>query len=548
MDDNWMARLSEASVLFQQSGPFFISLLFLLIGSTVARNAYQTVCQRKEPPPTEKETGTYRAWFIFSFAFGSALTLAGVVYWYKHEPIYVFSGVIQNLNSSQTLWGDHDAKGTVYIHRIPLGSDVEGEKRDDEFLIVRQTPFREGEMFALHFLKTREDGAATRIEKLPLSYSATPPELEIRWNPATGKNELVPINANLSAESHKTSMSLSLIAEAKAETMPPPALMDIQRPVAMSANQIVDALQGDRVYVGTEISALDTMLRLSNSDRVALVANDGMTEPMVVTLLDLTRHGDPELSYKAKQVLAGANAAAIFRKNLLDAKAATRTRYSAALYRIPTTDALALLNSIPKLPAEAAAAKKRITSNWTPRLLAASPTSSGDRYWFVALSSRGNTEKMISCVSEKISGDDFIPMAPTTGQAIFTLAGTEAEVDNWMLALSGAYGKTRAFYMTSFQTAFNNAGKALGYNLPDSTKVNNIIWKCSSSDSKTNTCTSTIVNAPDTFIVKRNAGDRTKLTVSIAPGVSGYSHSKGWVLHAADVFEGCGATVSFSQP
>src|SRR4051812_10957076 len=109
-DVDWMSRLTAATVLFQQSGPFFISLLFLLIGSTIARNAYDAVNQRKEPPPTEKEIATYRAWFIFSFAFGSALTLAGVVYWYEHEPIYVFSGVIQNLNSSQTLWGDRDAK------------------------------------------------------------------------------------------------------------------------------------------------------------------------------------------------------------------------------------------------------------------------------------------------------------------------------------------------------------------------------------------------------------------------------------------------------
>ena len=545
MNADWMKHLTEGSVMFHEQGPFFISLLFLLIGSTIARKAYKNVCERKEPVPTEKEVGTYRAWFIFSFVFGSALTLAGVVYWFKHEPIYAFSGVIQNLNSAQTVWGDRDAQGTVYIHRIPLGSDIDGEKRNDEFLIVRGTPFRDGEEFDLHFMKKTEDGSATRIDKLPLKYSTTSPELEIQWNPKTGKNELVSSGTAEAPKRPNASLSLSLISEARADMLQTSFAQ--REPDRLSVNRIIDVLQGDRVYVGSEISALDAMLKLAANERLALVANDGMSEPVVITLLDLTRHSDAELAYKAKLALSGVDVAAILRTKLTDVKPATRARYSAVLLRLPTRDALAIVNSIPKLPAEAVAVKKRIASNWTPRLLAASATSSGDRYWFAALWNRGDSA-MTACVSRKLStSGDFVAAPPATGQAIFTLAAPATVVDDWMLALSGAYGQTHAFYTTSFQEAFNSAGKARGLILPDSRQTDAISWKCNSVDPKTNTCTSTIAYGPNTYIVKRDAADRTKLTVSLGPGVSGYSHSKDWVLKAADEVENCGAVVSFTH-
>src|SRR5262249_27684223 len=149
-------------------------------------------------------------------------------------------------------------------------------------------------------------------------------------------------------------------------------------PRTSNAYELTAALQGSPTYVGKEIDALETVRGMSAAARAAFLSAEGPDEPVIVSILDLARHEDPQLSHKAAELAASVDGTALFARKLADPK--TRAMYSAALPRLDPKLALNILAAAP--PAnDLAAIRKQILSGGTPRLIAPTSSAEGDRYW-----------------------------------------------------------------------------------------------------------------------------------------------------------------------
>src|SRR6266550_702879 len=101
------AQLSDVPYLaasFKDGGPFFISVLFVVIVSGWAAHLYRTVCERKDPPPTPEERNTYRLYFFYAVAVGAIATGVSLWWWVNHESVYTLRGSIRSLTSAEAVW------------------------------------------------------------------------------------------------------------------------------------------------------------------------------------------------------------------------------------------------------------------------------------------------------------------------------------------------------------------------------------------------------------------------------------------------------------
>lgn len=398
---NSVDSVTQMTIMFQQAGPFFMSILFLVVFSTWAYRRYKAASDRVPPLPAA-DVATHRSWYIGSLLIGCSLTIAATVYWFKHEPIYKVKGKVVGLTSNEEIWGedDDDANGP-YIRAHFHKSDPTGQTRDAVFVIVRSSPVAAGDSFTLWYRKDVD----LRAVPLQFTYDGTSPDLKHDYDPQRG-DFLAPANP---PAPKKTSWKLDLLHEAYAQT--PPAMRgaaqaQLSQP-SMSQAEIIRALQAQPVRLGSEILAINSALALSVAERNALLASNGTSEPLLITVLDLTRHEEKELSYKASLLLKGVDVDGILRAKLTDKNSTVRAMYAPLLLRIDSTQAKQIIKSIAKPSAEVSDAKRRLEPPWTPRLITAAPSAEGDRYWLVAEWPVHQSSAQL-CVSKVIASSDFV--------------------------------------------------------------------------------------------------------------------------------------------
>lgn len=390
-----MENVSQWAVAMQQTGPFFVSILFLVVIATWARVSYRAVCERKEPRASKEELHTHRGYFIYAVVFGSLMTIAAMIYWFVKVPVYTFTGQVRNLGTAEALWGDSDDGTSTYIRPIFLTPDPDGLRRNDSFIIVSRSAFSNGQEFSLQYQK-----AGGRIEELTFTYEGKPLQLAIQFDEKTQRNVLVPIGRR---EPRQVAWSLDLIGTAYAQTnLPTPQRQ--QQPAAIRPTDVVSALQSERLFVGSEITAIRAIAQMSPGTRNALVASEGPHEPMVITLLDLKRHSDRELSYNAATLLRPYDTKKLIAEKLQEPS--LREQYKKVLYRIPPADALAIIRSLPSRGSDLTRIKDELSTKTTPRLLAAIPSSEGDRFWMTVDLPAG--PRTSACVQSALGTSDHV--------------------------------------------------------------------------------------------------------------------------------------------
>jgi hypothetical protein len=293
-------NLSKLSELALQYGPFFFSVLFVLGVMRWAYKVFKETSTRTNPPASKKDLSTARLVFLGTFFFGLVLVVVSVTWWLWFRPtIYVYQGEIIDLQEYETL---APASENVYFRSEPKASIDGIPLRNEHFVIVQNSPIHKGQTFDIEFSKNKSKRNKFSIVYDPSDLS---PKFRVDWDDNSHTNVL---HQEKQLSAHVKPLTWTVYA-AQAQTQIP--LSEGKAPIAQQAQKMqgrnwpAQVLQNSSSDVGAKIAALDEVNRMPAS---ALTApSEPGHEPFLATLLDLTRHSDKEVSYKATEALKKVN-------------------------------------------------------------------------------------------------------------------------------------------------------------------------------------------------------------------------------------------------
>lgn len=380
-----MEQLAQLTQLAYQYGPFLFALLFMLVISRWGYQIYQQACTR-EPPASQEEINTYRLYFIGSTGFGFSLVILALGWWFYHNDSpqqYVFKGEIRGLKDYERI-----ASSSIYLRPrwVSSGLPDAPQLHNEEFLVVQERPFKAQSNFDVLFSK-----GPGNLEQLSLPYSeADYPIYQISWDDRQGKMRLQLISTEPSAQAFNWLRSAQAAdSEPNAITRLPyafPLLAESQNiSVPKDPQQLETLLQAYTTPVSTKLLIIAELQTWDEAKLKSFLKRPGFSEPPLLSLLDLTRHTDKELAYKARQLLQ-MNAKepynwvnSILSEMLLSTDSFVQMQAESILQRIEAETALALISSLQKRLPSLSALGAEIRQNGT-RVLYPTGTQEGDQY------------------------------------------------------------------------------------------------------------------------------------------------------------------------
>ncbi len=274
--------------LSYQYGPFLFAVLFTLVISKRARNNYYEVVTRSEPPPTDEEKTTYRRVYIGTFAFGVVLVIASVTWWMFNQTYHhVFTGRIVDLK-------DYEQVSSMQMYFRPILHAQHGEAppmRDEEFVLVQAGTIPSSKTLDVYYSK-----GGSHIEKFQVCCKdGSHSKYQVVWSDSLRTNVL----ERIAPPAGIASVSGNVVWAAEQDEQ---SVFGHQVPFRRDGSaryDPVEVLQDERSDVGSKIVAIDHLLALEDDSLRAMARIVTEKEPMAQTLLDLTRHSDKELAYKA---------------------------------------------------------------------------------------------------------------------------------------------------------------------------------------------------------------------------------------------------------
>jgi len=147
METNWIKELANAGFLW---GPFFFSILFMLVITRTAHSYYAKVVERTSPPADAEEKKLYANYFKLSIACGIVMVFLSVGWWIfgQLQRNNTFEGAIVGLDPNINLIPTEDG---IYLR--PTETQIGKGKylRDYHFAIISDKPFEEGQKFRLDY-------------------------------------------------------------------------------------------------------------------------------------------------------------------------------------------------------------------------------------------------------------------------------------------------------------------------------------------------------------------------------------------------------------
>jgi hypothetical protein len=320
--------------------------------------------------------------------------------------VYVFSGEIRGLHDYEKITSTE-----LFFKRVPVPTIAPRMPglRDEQFVIVQTKPFSPADTFRLWFSKSDDDQ-----EEFTIKYSAGNPKLKFEWNEQKGKNVLQP-----AVEAAVTGAWLPGLPELEAATQAKAAVAKKARPAAAPpAAPAVDpymirALQDERSQVGTKINILDKLSLLDAASLRAYLTARTAKEPVAITLVDLSRHADRELAFKAQRLLAKADLDGILVGQLAAPDKQARDAAAQTLMRLEQPRALKIIDAAKSAPpAQIAEVKRQIAAQPAVEMPIPTGSPNGDRYYMNIAWSPANPE-IGRCVA-----DAFLAGPPVEAPAI----------------------------------------------------------------------------------------------------------------------------------
>ena len=365
--------------LAYQYGPFFFAILFNVAITLWAYRMYHGAKRHDE-------VKTYRAYFLTTVSFGMLLVCLSIYWWWSHPPYYVYKGVIKELEDYQKL-----TSTDLFFKRelIPRADKNLAQICNDYFLVVRDKPFSNAEEFDVWFSR-----GGDHQERLTLRYMAGEPKFRIEFDPQTGKN-------TLKMTSPGSSSKALLLGRAYAQTAPSaPSRVRVKAPAAGPAVDmaLINTLQDERAPVGTKIASIDRLGSLPDQDLKSCLESVTQKEPMILTILDLTRHTDKELSYKARTLVEKRyNPQPFLSQKLLSSSTADRDLATTILFRMEPDRASRYIPA--SGPSWLNGLRNDVRSGKKSRVLIPTGSSGGDRYYVRATWDPKN-QQVVNCLTQ----------------------------------------------------------------------------------------------------------------------------------------------------
>jgi hypothetical protein len=375
---------SNLSGLALQYGPFFFALLFVL---GVTRWAYGAFKENNAANTSPKAFNTMRLVFLCSFFFGLVLVVVSVSWWLRSRPaIYVFRGEIVDLRDYEKL---ASATDKLYLRREPKDPIDDIALRNEHFLVVQDSPLRKGDSFDVEFSKNSSARNTFHIDYDPAdSY----PKFGVDWD---------------------DNLHTNIMRRCKQPTTPTPARAGLFTWIVYAAQAEMQVYQGkpSRSQAAQQASSPIAVLQDSSSDVgskiVALDQLDGMPasaltdpsspghEPVLATLLDLTRYSDKEVSYKASIVIQRVDIDEYVAGKLESSNKHDQTDGEQVLRKLNADESARILLKL--APAKSAAWRARASQSPTLQVV---PTASGqgDRY-YVRATWDGKNSATVDCLT-----------------------------------------------------------------------------------------------------------------------------------------------------
>ena len=360
---------SNLSGLALQYGPFFFALLFVLGVTRWAYSAFKENNAANTPP---KAFNTVRLVFLCTFFFGLVLVAVSVAWWLRSRPaIYVFRGEIVDLRDYEKL---ASATDKLYLRKEPKDPIDDIALRNEHFLVVQDSPLRKGDSFDVEFSKNSSARNTFHVDYDPAdSY----PKFEVDWDDNLHTNVLRRCKQPAAPTPASSNAGLfTWVVHAAQAAMQVYQGKPSRSQAAQQGSSPIAVLQASSSDVGSKIVALDQLYGMPAS--VLTEPSSPGHEPILATLLDLTRYSDKEVSYKASMVVKKVDIDEYVAHQLESSQRRDQADGEQVLRKLNPDDSARILQKLN--PAKAAA--WRAKTSGSPALQVV-PTASeqGDRYY-----------------------------------------------------------------------------------------------------------------------------------------------------------------------
>ncbi|UEM22830.1 hypothetical protein JL100_008820 [Skermanella mucosa] len=415
-----MPSFQEIVSLTFRYGVFAFSVIVLFLLTNKSHNQLETA--RSSPNPDQWQTRIYLAIHGAVWICGISLIFFASYFWWMDQPqrkVYQFSVV--NVAPHEFVV-NHD----LYVRSLDKPGPVPDapQRRDLHFVVVSDGSFGPDHSFELEYFKNEEKKYRTfRIPYVPeknlryqIHYDAEGDSYSLQsLADASGpdfnlvSSALAQMSSGEEFPSEKLGRTRIFNELGKSGNIAPapnsgdpyctdnvfqnivrctPGPLQLERSGAPAASSVVPEikiLQVERSSVPSKINAIETLAKLPPATRMEVYDSISDPEPLIVTLLDLARHSDPELASKTRRLLSpteveSALVAAVSRM------ADEPDRAAAILARVEPPLALRVLARVQMPRLDAA----RITAQ--PQLLVPTASSNGDRYYVKATWNPGDSQ------------------------------------------------------------------------------------------------------------------------------------------------------------
>lgn len=357
-------------------------------------------CAGSDKPHVEALAATYKK---FTVAAGlTALCFAGIgtYHWMRSEQgAQVFLGSIKDLKDYEQVDADS------FYFKTELKKQLIGDTqkyRNEHFVAIQDHPFSPGQEFEIAYNK---EGAKMRTT-FKVKYAGGSPDFRIDYDSDSDSYVLKPVVAETAAG--KTGLLFSNPLVVYAQTVSPvTSSAQATKSVVQSGPQAVDPniialLQNSSTPVGAKIDLLDKLRTMDATTLKAYVSTVTKQESFALTLIDLTRHSDKELSYKAKIVVEKSDAQAVIAQQFKSPDANVRSAAQQTVFRVSPERANEILKKAPASP-QTQQLTAEVNSGSKQQVLIPVGSSSGDRY-IVSMDWDEKDSRISSCMNTRVRG------------------------------------------------------------------------------------------------------------------------------------------------
>lgn len=319
-----------------------------------------------------------------SFVAGLALVAVSVAWWFVHHPLYVVRGEIRGLDHNTRV----SSTQLYFLDRPhPALRDDDLPVHDEQFVALSEHPFGKLQKFPVDFSKNQ----------------ATHDQLLIECGPDDGGNVFTPGlkdgRNTLDRMGYASSpfdwmkpqvvyAQQSLPAQLPSDKLKPPlAPMAQQQRGSAVDPSAVDTLQDPISSVGMKILALRRLQSPDPQTMATYFRVNSRGEPFAATILDLTRHSDPELAYDAKSIVDSSVFQDYLRQALRSKDPVTRQTAESVLSHMDSERAAGFTKGL------------EVANEVKNRALVPTNFPDGDRY-FLEIRWTSDDKKQVDCLAD----------------------------------------------------------------------------------------------------------------------------------------------------